>query len=170
MFHQKCMILALYTNKQVLPCTAGGTVSLPNIQGAYHWQGRSYSKYHAELLALVGEVLVLVLGIFTACQNRMTGSIFFCKIIPASYNLASFLHSVFMKSLSFDPEYRKLFQDLHCQAGSLYVYDFYHIIFLLNSVLTQRQAGKLSDSRWLSDNQGKVIFSSKNIRPMSCVI
>lgn len=140
--------------------------------GSLPLQGRSCSKYlQNSYLLWVRNQFQCQFSIFTACQTKTTGFIFFCKIIPASCNLSSFLHSIFMKVFfSLDPEYRKLFQDLHCQVGALYVYDFYHIIFLSNYVLTQKQAGKLGVSRRLSDNQGNVIFSSKNTRSMSCVI
>lgn len=37
-FIKEYVILSLYTNKQAWPYTAGGTVSLPNTSGAYHFK------------------------------------------------------------------------------------------------------------------------------------
>lgn len=100
--------MILYTD-EYFAMSKGGAASLPNIKEfTFARQIPFQITYRTQ--PLTGDTLALMLDIFTACWRGTTGFIFFCKIIPASCNPSSFLHSIFLKALfSLDPEHRKLF-------------------------------------------------------------
>lgn len=105
-FIKECVML--YTNL-CFAMSKDGVASLPNIKElTFARQVLFQITYRAQ--PLTGDMLALMLDIFTACWRGTTGFIFFCKIIPASCNPSSFLHSIFLKALfALDPEHRKLF-------------------------------------------------------------